>query len=35
LAEATEGFKKGSVPEMDTYKRAVVWGDLVREFLRA
>jgi hypothetical protein len=35
LAEATEGFLKGSVPEMDTYKRAVVWGDLVREFLRA
>jgi hypothetical protein len=34
LAEATEGFKKGSVPEMDTYKRAVIWGDLVREFLR-
>jgi hypothetical protein len=34
LAEATEGFKKGSVPEMDTYKRAVVWGGLVREFLR-
>jgi len=35
LAEATEGFKKGSVPEMETYKRAVVWGGLVREFLRA
>ena len=34
LAEATEGFLKGSVPEMDTYKRAVVWGDLVRDFLR-
>jgi hypothetical protein len=34
LAEATEGFKKGSVPEIDTYKRAVVWGGLVREFLR-
>lgn len=34
LAEATEGFKRGSVPEMETYKRAIVWGDLVREFLR-
>jgi hypothetical protein len=34
LAEATEGFLKGSVPEMDTYKRAVIWGDLVRDFLR-
>jgi hypothetical protein len=34
LAEATEGFKNGSVPEMETYKRVVVWGNLVREFLR-
>jgi hypothetical protein len=34
LAEATEGFAKGSVPEMETYKRAVVWGEVVREFLR-
>jgi hypothetical protein len=34
LAEATEGFKKGSVPEMSVYKREAVWGDVVREFLR-
>ena len=34
LAEATEGFKKGSVPEMSVYKREAVWGDAVREFLR-
>lgn len=34
LAEATEGFARGSVPEMEVYKRAVVWGDVVRRFLR-
>ena len=34
LAEATEGFKKGSVPEMSVYKREAVWGDAVREILR-
>lgn len=34
LAEATEGFRKGSVPEMSVYKREAVWGDVVREFLR-
>jgi hypothetical protein len=34
LAEATEGFKRGSVPEMGVYKREVVWGESVRSFLR-
>lgn len=34
LAEATEGFARGSVPEMSAYKREAVWGDVVREFLR-
>lgn len=34
LAEATEGFARGSVPEMEHYKRAVVWGEVVRDFLR-
>ena len=34
LAEATEGFAKGSVPEMSVYKREAVWGDAVREFMR-
>ena len=34
LAEATEGFARGSVPEMSVYKREAVWGDAVREFLR-
>lgn len=34
LAEATEGFARGSVPEMEVYKRAVVWGGVVRGFLR-
>lgn len=34
LAEATKGFARGSVPEMEHYKRAVVWGEVVRGFLR-
>ncbi|GAB7323927.1 hypothetical protein MBLNU13_g07348t3 [Cladosporium sp. NU13] len=34
LAEATEGFARGSVPEMSVYKREAVWGDAVREFMR-
>lgn len=34
LAEATEGFLKGSVPEMSVYKREAVWGECVREYLR-
>lgn len=34
LAEATEGFARGSVPEMEHYKRAVVWGEVLRGFLR-
>jgi hypothetical protein len=34
LAEATEGFVRGSVPEMSVYKREAVWGESVREFLR-
>lgn len=35
LAEAIEGFGKGSVPEMTIYKRQVVWGDKVLEYLRS
>jgi hypothetical protein len=35
LADATEGFLKGSVPAMSVYKREAVWGEKVREFLRA
>jgi len=34
LAQAIEGLQKGSVPEMWTYKRGVVWGERVIEFLR-
>lgn len=33
LAEAIEGLKLGNVPEMAYYKRGVVWGDKVREYL--
>ncbi|KAK5118011.1 hypothetical protein LTR62_004055 [Meristemomyces frigidus] len=35
LAEAIEGLKGGSVPEIAVYKRGVVWGEKVREFLLA
>ncbi|PPJ54068.1 hypothetical protein CBER1_06336 [Cercospora berteroae] len=35
LAKAIEGLERGSVPEMAIYKREVVWGDKVREFLRS
>lgn len=34
LASAIEGFGKGSVPEMEFYKKGIVWGDKVKEFLR-
>lgn len=35
LAEAIEGLSQGSVPDMAYYKRQVVWGDPVCEFLRS
>ena len=35
LCEAIEGLARGNVPEMARYKRAVVWGDKVKEFLRS
>jgi hypothetical protein len=35
LAEAIEGFAKGSVPEMEVYKSGVVWGEKVKEYLRS
>lgn len=34
LAEATEGFARGSAPGMRVYKREAVWGERVRGFLR-
>jgi hypothetical protein len=34
LAMAIDGLKEGSVPEMMFYKRGVVWGEAVKEFLR-
>lgn len=33
LAEAIAGVKQGNVPDMNYYKRAVVWGEPVREYL--
>lgn len=35
LANAIDGLKEGSVPEMHFYKRGVVWGEKVKEYLRA
>ncbi|KAF2167668.1 hypothetical protein M409DRAFT_65804 [Zasmidium cellare ATCC 36951] len=35
LAEAMEGLGKGNVPEMEFYKRGVVWRERVVEFLRS
>jgi hypothetical protein len=34
LADAIEGLMEGSVPEMFFYKRGVVWGEKVKEYLR-
>lgn len=33
LAEAIEGLGTGSVPEIMLYKRGVIWGEKVREYL--
>lgn len=33
LAQAVKGLREGSVPRMWWYKRAVVWGEVVRGFL--
>lgn len=35
LANAIDGLKKGNVPEMHTYKKGDVWGDALKDFLRA
>ena len=34
MARAIEGLGLGNVPGMQVYKRAVVWGDRVKAFLR-
>ncbi|KAI9660984.1 MAG: hypothetical protein M1821_009311 [Bathelium mastoideum] len=35
LAQAIDGLKAGNVPSMHVYKRGAVWGERVKEFLRA
>jgi hypothetical protein len=35
LAKAIEGLEEGSVPRMMFYKRGVVWGKAVKEFMRS
>ncbi|QSZ28624.1 hypothetical protein DSL72_003123 [Monilinia vaccinii-corymbosi] len=35
LAEAIDGLRKGSVPEVHDYKRGVVWGEKVKAYLRS
>ena len=34
LAQAIDGLKNGSVPQMHFYKRGAVWGEAVKSFLR-
>jgi hypothetical protein len=34
LAAAVEGLKEGTVPQMNVYKKATVWGEVVKAFLR-
>lgn len=34
LATAIDGLKAGSVPQMNVYKKAIVWGEAVQSFLR-
>ncbi|RMY93509.1 hypothetical protein D0861_01852 [Hortaea werneckii] len=35
LADAIDGLGKGNVPAINFYKRGVVWGDKVKDFLRS
>jgi hypothetical protein len=35
LAEAIDGLKEGSIPEMHFYKRGVEWGTAVKKYLRS
>ncbi|KAL2003605.1 hypothetical protein VTN02DRAFT_3151 [Thermoascus thermophilus] len=35
LAQAIDGLKEGSVPQIHFYKRGIVWGDAVKAFLRS
>ncbi|KAJ5898962.1 hypothetical protein N7495_003706 [Penicillium taxi] len=35
LAEAIDGLKKGSVPEIHYYKRAPIWAEQVKSYLRS
>jgi len=35
MCDAIDGLSKGNVPAMWRYKRAVVWGDKVKAFMRS
>ncbi|TGO90510.1 hypothetical protein BPOR_0061g00070 [Botrytis porri] len=35
LAEAIDGLKKGNVPEIHYYKKGVIWGEKIKEYLRS
>ena len=35
LADAIDGLGLGNVPEMKVYKRGVVWGEKIQEYLRS
>lgn len=34
LAQAIDGLKEGNAPAMHFYKKGVVWGEAVKEYLR-
>lgn len=34
LADAIDGLKQGNVPGFHFYKRAAVWGDSAKDYLR-
>ena len=35
MVEAIDGLKEGNVPGFHRYKRAPVWGEKVKEYLRS
>lgn len=35
LVDAIDGLQSGSVPTMNIYKRAPVWGEAVKDYLRS
>jgi hypothetical protein len=34
LIEAIDGLRKGNVPAIEFYKKGVVWGNAVKDYMR-